>query len=117
MEAIVSKLKEYLAMATEIDFAEFQRYYQQIIDFLGKNYQDLEEEQLLQIRYILNTVDANAGARAARKDANMKKFRKIGEKCRFWSNAIQLKLGNEYGYDQDKLEAADARIDEAMRPA
>ena len=116
MEAIVNTLKGYLSMDTEIEFSEFQDYFKEIIDYLGKNYQDLEEGQLLQFRYILNTVDANADARAARKDGNMKKYRKIADKCKFWSNAIKLKLSNEFGYDQDKLEEADARIDEAMRP-
>ncbi len=116
MEKIVSQLKEYLGMETEIDLAEFQDYYKQLLDFLSANYQDLTEEQYLQIRYVLNTVAANGEDRAARKDANRKKYRKMAEKCRFWANAIQLKLSNDYGYDQSQLEEAEGRIDEAMRP-
>ena len=116
MEKIVAKLQEYLAMDTEIEFNEFDEYYKSIMDKLSKDYQELKEEELLKMRYILNTVAVNAENRSARKDKYMKKFRKIGEKTRFWSDAISHKLKHEMDYTDKALEEADERIDKEMRP-
>lgn len=116
MENIVAKMKEYLAMDTEIEFKEFDEYYKSIIEKLTKEYQELKEEELLNMRYILNTVAVNAENRSARKDKYMKKFRKIGEKTRFWSDAISAKLKKDNGYTDATLEEADERIDKEMRP-
>ncbi|MDO4542362.1 MAG: hypothetical protein Q4C00_06005, partial [Bacillota bacterium] len=101
----------------ERDFTEFQGYYTALIDKLNKDYQNLSEEELLKIRYILNTVSINAENRSARKDKYMKKFRKMAEKARFWADAISHKLKTEMGYTQATIEEADERIDEEMRPA
>ena len=116
MENITAKLKEYLAMDTEIDFNEFQSYYNTVIEKLNKDYQNFSESDLVRMRYVLNTVALNAETRGARKDKNMKKFRKMADKSRFWSDAISHKLKKEFGYTQASLEEADEGIDEEMRP-
>lgn len=117
MENLTAKLKEYLSMDTEIEFKEFQGYYNAIIDKLNKDYQSLTEEELLTIRYILNTVAINADNRSARKDKYVKKFRKMADKTKFWADAISLKLKKEMGYTDASIEEADERIDKEMRPA
>lgn len=117
MEEIIAKLKEYLAMDTEIDFKEFDGYYRKLIEKLNSDYQEMSEEDLLNMRYVLNTVAVNAENRSARKDKFGKKYRKIQEKTNFWSNAITYKAKKELGYTDAMLEEADQRIDEAMRPA
>lgn len=117
MEEIIAKLKEYLAMDTEIDFKEFDEYYRKLIEKLNSDYQEMSHEDLLNMRYVLNTVAVNAENRSLRKDKFAKKYRKIQEKANFWSNAITYKAKKEWGYTDSTLEEADQRIDEAMRPA
>ena len=76
MESIVTKLKEYLAMDSEIEFSEFQDYYNKVLEKLNQDYQELTEDELLKIRYVLNTIAVNAENRWARKDKYVKKYKK-----------------------------------------
>ena len=46
MESIVTKLKEYLAMDSEIEFSEFQDYYNKVLEKLNQDYQELTEDEL-----------------------------------------------------------------------
>jgi hypothetical protein len=116
MEAIKGKLKEYLSMDHELDFSEFNEYYQSIILKLNEHYQEFTEQDLLDIRYILNTVTVNAQMWGSRKDKNSKKYKKIQEKARFWSDAATYKLKRDFGYDNEKIDAADEKIDGEMKP-
>ncbi|MEG1477996.1 MAG: hypothetical protein RSC20_00570 [Clostridiales bacterium] len=116
MEKIIAKIKEYLAMDSEIEFKEFEDYYKTLIEKLNKDFKELKEEELLQMRYVLNTVTINAENRAARKDKYMKKFRKIADKTKFWAEAIAHKLKKELGYTDAAIEEADERIDGELRP-
>ena len=77
------KMKEYLAMDTEIDFKEFDEYYRKLIEKLNSDYQEMSQEDLLNMRYVLNTVAVNAENRSLRKDKFAKKYRKIQEKNEF----------------------------------
>lgn len=116
MEAIKGKLKEYLAMDHELDFAEFNEYYNSIIAKLNEQYQEFTENDLLEMRYILNTVAVNAQMWGSRKDKNSKKYKKIQDKTKFWAEAITYKLKKEFGYDNEKIDAADEKIDGEMKP-
>lgn len=116
MEAIKGKLKEYLSMDHELEFVEFNEYHQGIIAKLNGHFQDLTEEDLLYMRYVLNTVAVNAQMWGGRKDKNSKKYKKIQEKAKFWSDAITYKLKKELGYDDEKIDAADESIDGEMKP-
>lgn len=115
LEEFVKKMKEYLAMDTEIDFQEFEHYYRQLVDYLNADYQSLAAEDLLKLRYILSVVSANAAGRGARKDKNVKKYRKIEEKTNFWHDAITYKLKKECAYTEDSLREAEGRIEEEMQ--
>ena len=81
METIKAKLKEYLAMDHELEFGEFNTYYNSVIEELNANYQGYDAETLLTMRYVLSTVAVNAQAWSMRKDKNSKKYRKINDKC------------------------------------
>jgi len=84
MEELFAKMGEYIKMEDELPLPEFQTYYQSVMDYLMKNYQDMSTEQLVQAKGITMIMAGNANARALRKDANRKKFQKIGEKSAFW---------------------------------
>ncbi len=116
METIKAKLKEYLAMDHELEFAEFNDYYQQIMSELNSNYQNYDENALLTMKYVLSTVAVNARAWGSRKDKNSKKYKKISEKAQFWVDAITYKLKKELGYTSEMIDEADVKIDEEMRP-
>ena len=116
METIKTKLKEYLAMDHELEFGEFDAYYHTLLTELNAHYQEYDDATLLDMRYILNTVAVNAQIWGSRKDKNSKKYRKINEKAKFWADAITYKLKKEFGYDNEKIDAADERIDAEMRP-
>ena len=116
METIKTKLKEYLAMDSELTFSEFNAYYNDILTELNAHYQEYQEETLLEMRYILNTVAVNAGMWASRKNKESKKYKKINEKAKFWADAITYKLKKELDYTDEKIDAADEKIDAEMRP-
>lgn len=117
METIKAKLKEYLAMDHELEFGEFNEYYNQIMAELNANYGSYDAEALLVMRYVLSTVSVNAQAWSSRRDKNTKKYKKIAEKSRFWVDAIAYKLTKELGYTNDMMEEAEEKIDAEMRPA
>ena len=75
METIKAKLKEYLAMDHELEFGEFNTYYNSVIEELNANYQGYDAETLLTMRYVLSTVAVNAQAWSMRKDKNSKKYK------------------------------------------
>ena len=95
MEELFAKMGEFIKMEDELPFADFQAYYQSVMDYLMKNYQDMTTEQLIQAKGITMIMGNNARARAMRKDENRKKFNKMGEKSLFWENAIKLRLTKE----------------------
>ena len=107
MEELFAKMGEYIKMEDELPLPEFQEYYQSVIDYLMKNYQDMDTDQLIKAKGITMIVANNAKARAARKDANRKKFSKMGEKCAFWEGAIKMRLVKEGMSEQD----IDAKVD------
>lgn len=116
METIKAKLKEYLAMDHELEFGEFNTYYNTVIEELNTNYQSYNAETMLIMRYVLSTVAVNAQAWSMRKDKNSKKYKKINDKCRFWVDAITYKLTKELGYTNDMIDEAEEKIDAEMRP-
>ena len=113
MEALFEKMKEYVKMDTEISAAEFQEYYQQVMDGLQKNFDKLEEEELLKAKIVATIMAGNAGNRRAKKDADAKKFKKIQEKSSFWANAIEYKL-KKMGLNPHEIEEKTAALEEAM---
>ena len=92
MEQLCAKMGEFVKMETELPFPDFQAYYQEVMDYLQKNYQDMTDEQLVQAKGITMIMGSNANMRSLRKDENRKKFQKMAQKSNFWENAIKLRL-------------------------
>ena len=67
MEELVAKMGEFIKMEDELPFPEFQSYYQSVMDYLMKNYQDMTTDQLVQAKGITMIMGNNAKARAMRK--------------------------------------------------
>ncbi|MDR2711527.1 MAG: hypothetical protein LBB91_00240 [Clostridiales bacterium] len=87
--AISTKMQEYVKMSDELPFPEFSNYYQQVMIFLQEKYQDLNPDQLIEVKGICSIVCSNAHARAAKKDENRKKFQKMQEKGKVWHESNQ----------------------------
>lgn len=99
----MAKMREYLQMDTEIPFQEFRDYYEQLLGYLKTNYEGMNSDELIQTRYILDIVSNNSQTRGARKDADSKKYKKISEKCSFWSDAVNFRLQNN-GMTQQEID-------------
>jgi len=92
MEALYGKMGEYTRMETELPFPEFVAFYQALLDYLQKNFQEMPEDDLIKAKGMAMIVAGNARMRGLKKDANRKKFAKIGEKAKFWEDALALRL-------------------------
>lgn len=104
MESLLAKMREYLQMDTEIDFAEFTAYYQQLMDMMTANYDSMGKDDLCKAKFILMIVSTNSESRALRKGTAAKKYKKIKEKTSFWSEAINYRLLKE-GMAQQEIDA------------
>ncbi|MGI6361235.1 MAG: hypothetical protein ACOX05_02880 [Bacillota bacterium] len=104
LHELFETMQEYTKMTDELSFKEFSSYYQQVMEFLQKDYQELDEEGLLKIKGICSIMFANAQARSMNKDINRKKFIKMAEKANFWQNAIQMKLKKD-GLSESEISA------------
>lgn len=112
MENLLAKMKEYLAMDSEIDFTEFGSYYKQLMDYLLANYENMDKDALCRAKFILGILAANSGDRAHRKGANVKKYKKMQEKTNFWSNAINFRLQKE-GMSQQEIDEQVEKINKS----
>lgn len=112
MEMLLSKMREYLQMETEIAFTEFKEYYEQIMEYLQNNYDGMANEDLITARFILDVVSNNGKARATRKDPDSKKYKKMSEKSTFWSGAINYRL-QQNGMTQQEIDEKIEQISEA----
>ena len=77
----------------------------------------MSQEDLLNMRYVLNTVAVNAENRSLRKDKFAKKYRKSKKKRIFGLMRLLIKPKKNGVTPIRLFEEADQRIDEAMRPA
>ena len=106
MEEYFAKLNEYLKMDTEISYEEFAGYYEGFLKYLNQNYQELDKDSLIKGRYICTILQANSWERSKRKDAFSKKYKKIAEKTKFWSESIKYRLEKE-GMTPSEIEQAE----------
>lgn len=92
MEQLFEQLRGYLNMDDEIPYEEFAEYYNNVISFLNENYENLSEEEIHKARYVMIILQSNCIDRASRKDKNMKKYKKMSEKTKLWSEATTYQL-------------------------
>lgn len=104
IDELYNKMGEYTKMEEELPFPEFQNFYQCLMDYLMKNYQDMSQEDLLKAKGMTMIVAANAQLRASHKDEYRKKFSKMAEKGKFWEDAIALNL-TKSGMTRDEIDA------------
>lgn len=109
MDNLLEKMKEYLKMDTEIPFSEFTAYYNELIKSLQSGYEGMENKELFQAKYILTIVASNARNRAQRKGPESKKYKKMGDKCSFWSDAINYRLVKS-GLSQQEIDEQVAAV-------
>ena len=102
MEQLSAQMKAYVKMEEELEFSHFCAYYQDVMNCLQADYQDLTSDDLVQAQAICGIMCENAKMRAAKKDANRKKFQKMQEKSDFWQDAIKARLKKE-GMSEDEL--------------
>ncbi|MGI6449586.1 MAG: hypothetical protein ACOX3R_04575 [Desulfitobacteriia bacterium] len=113
MEALMAQLKEYLHMETEISLEEFKKYYTSLINHLNTEYNNMDQANCLQARFICSIVQANAEARSHKNKTNAKPFRKMAAKCGFWVEAIDHRLKKE-GLTQTAIDMAMKEINKQM---
>ncbi|MDO7786926.1 hypothetical protein [Desulforamulus aquiferis] len=113
MEKLFEKMKEYLGMEDEIPFEEFEAYYQEVIAFLTGHHQGLDKEDALKSRFILSILVSNSGERAKRNKNLAKKYKKMGEKCTFWVEAMDYRLLKQ-GMNKQQILQAEKEISDSI---
>lgn len=109
MEALYNKMGEFLQMKELLPADEFFAYYRELMAFLQEKYQDLCIDELIKVKGICAVVYQNAYARARLDAGTRNKFRKIGEKCEFWANAVEKRLLSE-GLTPDAQEEMEKKL-------
>lgn len=113
MENFFEKMKEYLGMDSEIPFEEFEAYYQEVIAYLTGHHQELEKEEAIKGRFILSILVSNSSERAKKNKNLAKKYKKLGEKCTFWVEAIDYKL-LKLGMNKQQILEAEKEISDSI---
>jgi hypothetical protein len=108
LQQLYDKMVEYTKMTDELPFSEFNEYYQKVMAFLQKDYQELGQDELITVKGICTIMFMNAQARSMKKDENRKKFHKIAEKCNFWQDAIKSRLHKEGLSDKEITDREEA---------
>ncbi|SHE93764.1 hypothetical protein [Desulforamulus putei] len=113
MEKFFEQMKEYLNMETEISYEEFEAYYQDVINFLSKDYRTLNQDETIKGRFILSILMSNSEDRAKRYKNLAKKYRKIYEKCHLWAEALTLRL-LKMGMTKNQIIQAEQELHESI---
>lgn len=113
MENFFEKMKEYLKMDTEISYEEFDAYYQEFLVYLSGSYQEFSQEESLKARFILSILASNSGERSKKYKNLAKKYKKIGEKCTFWVEAIDYRLLKQ-GMTKQQILQAEKEISDSV---
>jgi hypothetical protein len=106
-------MKEYVKMEEQISSEEFLAYYKQVMDKLQLDFEQLTENELFQAKIITTIMSGNAASRQKKKGADVKKFRKIGEKTKFWEKAIEYKL-KKSGLSEADIKNRSADLEKEM---
>lgn len=113
MDALFEKMKEYVKMEEEIATQEFHAYYQEVMDKLQKDYDQMDDEALFHYKLITTILAGNSSSRKSRKDQDSKKYKKMHEKSTFWSNAIEYRL-KQNGHSADEIASRLETIENEM---
>jgi len=89
------QMREYVKMEEDLEFPLFLAYYQDVMNCLQADYQQLTSDELVKMEAICGILGGNAKMRSLKKDANRKKFLKMRDKSEFWQEAIKARLKKE----------------------
>lgn len=112
MESFFDQLKEYLKMDTEIPYEEFADFHHKFLEYLNEAYEGLAREELIKASYIFSIIQANSFDRSRRKDSFAKKYKKIADKAKFWTEAIKFRLEKD-GMTAREIDEAHAALMES----
>ncbi len=110
MEELLTRMQGFLQMDGELDAAEFNAYYKDVMDFLQRDFGELDQDGLVKMYTVTSIMGMNAMDRSARKDADAKKFKKISEKSGFWHEAIAYKLEKSFGMSRSAIDEASDQV-------
>ncbi|MBM7589779.1 hypothetical protein [Brevibacillus fulvus] len=113
MQELFDQLKEYLNMDTEISFEEFDAYYKKVLDFLNDKWTTLNEEDSMNMLFILDNLKSNSDDRAKRRGKETKKYQKISKRTEIWAAAIINRL-REFGLNDEEISKRYEAIYEAV---
>ncbi len=113
MNELFETMKTYVKMDDEISTPEFVDYFQKVMETLQKDFDGMDQETLLQSKLITTIMAGNSASRKSRRDADMKKYKKINEKCVFWANAIEFRL-KQMGMTPAQIEEKINEMEAAM---
>lgn len=103
LDELNAKMSQYVKMDSELEFGQFVDFYNDLMAFLQTEYGELDQDSLVKCKGMCMIVAGNAKMRAARKDANRKKFAKMGDKAYFWEDAIARRLKKD-GLSEQELD-------------
>ncbi|WP_240378088.1 hypothetical protein [Bacillus piscicola] len=103
MDTLYKQIQVYLNMDGEIDFKEFQSYYQDVLSHLNEQADSFQEDELWKGLFIVESVMSNAENRAkTAKKAEVKKYTKMAERTKLYAQNFTKRL-HEAGYSQDEI--------------
>lgn len=102
MQELFEKMKEYLNMDSEISFEEFDAYYKKVLEFLNDKWTTLNEEESMQMLFILDNLKTNSEDRGKRKTKESKKYQKMFQRTEIWGAAMMKRM-HEFGVNDEEI--------------
>ncbi|SFE31709.1 hypothetical protein [Alteribacillus iranensis] len=103
MDKLYNQVQIYLNMDEEIDFKEFQAYYQQVLKYLDEYSSDLHEDDLWKALFVVESIMSNAENRAkTAKKAEAKKYNKMATRTKLYAQNFTKRL-SDLGYDEEQI--------------
>lgn len=113
MENYFAKMKEYLNMDSELPYDEFDQYFRDYIVYLGENYEGFDQDTTVKARFVASILQINSMDRSKHKGPHAKKFRKMSDKSKLWTDALNYRLLKQ-GMTQAQIDEANKAVSDAM---
>ncbi|MFC5713289.1 hypothetical protein ACFPU1_10875 [Thalassorhabdus alkalitolerans] len=106
MDKFYAQVQEYLNMEEEIDFKEFNEYYQQVLEYLDKESADLSEEDVWKALFVVESIMSNAQNRAKHADTTkeQKKYKRMAKRTKLYAQHFTKRL-HDAGYNDEEIGA------------
>lgn len=100
-------------MESELPYDEFSRYFQDYTDYLSNSYEQFDQDTCVKAKFLASILHANSADRSKRKGPLAKKYRKMGEKSKLWTDALNYRL-LKTGMSQQEIDQAHKAVSDAM---